>query len=210
MQPDDVAIPVAHLAHEGRIPGLRLVVRQIGMEEQIGLGGDSEAAAREVVRSRRPRERLGRGENMLDLSGRIPLRRRRHRRRTPLGRARGDAGDLRRARDQSMAVEPGRLLDRADRPAAVVAVEVDPVTRMRTTQCDDAGAGVPRRVAPDVGEAPLVAGAAAAREEVGHPVHGGLAQTLDDQVEIVARRLEAKREGVVEVKQGSPAPIPRG
>jgi hypothetical protein len=92
------------------------------------------------------------------------------------------------------------------RTAAIIAVEVDPVARMRAAQRNDAGAGVPRRITPDVGEAPLVAGAAAARKEVGHPVRGSLAQTFDDQVEIVARRLCCGREGVVEVKQGSPAP----
>ena len=206
VQPDDVAVPVPDLADERRVAGLRLVMRQIGVKQQIGLGRDGQTAAREVVGGRRARERFGRGQDVDNLKAGVPLGWRRRRWRLPHWRARGDARDLCGPRDQSAALKPGRRLDGADRPASLITVEVDPVAGMGPAQGNDAGAGVPGCIAPDIGEPPLVAGAAAAREELRHPVLGALAQTLDDQVEIKTRRLGFGRESVVEVKQGSPAP----
>lgn len=110
-----------------------------------------------------------------------------------------DASDVRRFRDQGAAVEPGRFLDGADRAAALIAVEVDPVAGMRPAQGDDAGAHLARRIAPDIGQPPFVARPAPKREEPWHPMLRGLAQALDDQVEIVAIRLRPERPDVVEV-----------
>ena len=84
--------------------------------------------------------------------------------------------------------QPRGVLDGVDRPAAVAGLEVVPVAGVWATELDDAGAVPPWRVAADVGEPPLIADAAAVREDLRHPRRGRAAQPGDDRFEIVARR----------------------
>src|SRR5690606_35104371 len=105
----------------------------------------------------RAHEWFGARQDVGDLPGGIALRRGRRCRGAPLGGTGGDTGDLGGPHDQGSAFEPGGLLDGADRSAALIAVEVDPVAGVSTAERDDAGAYLSRRVALDVGEPPLVA-----------------------------------------------------
>ena len=206
VQADNRSVSIANLRDECWVAGLRLPVRQVGMEKEVALRRNVEAPASEVVRGGRAFDRPCSRKNVCDLERRVPLRGGGCRRRAPLGCARCDAGDFGGLDDERPAVDSGRLLDSADRPAALIAVEVDPVAGMRPAQGDDAGARIARRVAPDVREAPLVARAPPVREQSRHPRLSGLAQSLDDQVEVVPRCIAADRLDVVEVKQGSPGP----
>ena len=70
---------------------------------------------------------------------------------------------------------------------------------MRPAQRNDAGTGVARRIAPDIGETPFVADTLAVWKETGHPCFCGLAQSLDNQVQIVARSDCIGRGDIVEI-----------
>ena len=189
----------------GRIAGFGLPMRQVGMEQQVGPAGDGQAAPGQIPRDRRTCDWLRGGQDMRDLQGGVALGGWWCQRRTPRRRTGSDARHLGRLYDQRSALETRRLLDGADRAAALIAVEVDPVTGMGAAQRDDAGSHLARRIAPDVGQPPFVAGPATVRKETRHPCLGGLAQTMHDEIEIVAQGLVAERLDLVEVKQGSPA-----
>ena len=89
-------------------------------------------------------------------------------------------------RKQIASLEPRRLLDRAERTAALTAVEIVPVAGVLALQRDDAAALLARRRTLDVGEPPFVADAAAVGEQPRHPDLRGRAQPGDDGVEVVA------------------------
>ena len=199
MQTNDHAGLIANLPKQRRIAGLRFPVRQVRVEQEIGVRWHEKAAIREIGGGGGACEWHGAREDVGDLERRIALRGRGRLRCSPFRRARRHAGDLGGLDDQRAAVESCGLLNGADRPTAVIAVEVDPVAGMRPAQRDDAGARVARCGAPDVREAPLVARAPAVRKQPRHPRLSGLAQSLDDQVQVVAVRIAAEWLGVVEV-----------
>ena len=103
--------------------------------------------------------------------------------------------------------EAGRVFQRAQWAPAIAAVEIVPVAGVLALQRDDAGALLARRCALDVGEPPFVAHAAAVREQPRHPGLRGCAQPGDDGVEVVADLVRGRIGDVVEVNQGSRAPV---
>ena len=102
-----------------------------------------------------------------------------------------DAVDRRRARelgrvlDQRPSGQAGRVLQRAEWPAALVVIEVDPVAGALALERDHAGALLARLVAPNVGEPQLVADPLAVPEVRGHPRRGGRPQPRDDGIQVV-------------------------
>ena len=102
------------------------------------------------------------------------------------------AVDRRRARELGRVLDQrrpvgGRVLQRAERTAALVVLEVDPVAGALALERDHARALLARLVAPDVGEPQLVAHAPAIAEVRGHPAPGGRPQPGDDGVQVVVR-----------------------
>src|SRR5690606_32781064 len=99
--------------------------------------------------------------------------------------------------------------ERAQRPAALAAVEVDPVAGVLASEHDHAGAVLSRRRAIDIGKTPFVAVTPTVREMLRHPGASPVTQAGHDGVEIVMDRGRSGGCDVVEVKQGSPALAPR-
>ena len=104
--------------------------------------------------------------------------------------------------------KPRRLLDRAKRATALSTVEVVPVAGVLALQRDDAGALLARSIAADIGEPPLVADTASVGKMPWHPGLCRRAQEGHDGVEVVADLRRKWMGRVVEVNQGSRAPVP--
>ena len=162
---DDRAGPVADDADQRRMAGAGVPVGEVRVEAQVGVVEDLEPALPEIGLGLRAGDRHGMAQDELDLLGGVlPARSRRRPR-----RHREVPGDARGMVEERGAGQPGGVLDGVDRPAAVAGLEVVPVAGVRAAQLDDAGAVPPRSVAADVGEPPLVADAAAVREERAAP-----------------------------------------
>ncbi len=73
VQPDHLAAAIAHLPQQGGIAGLRFPMRQIGVEQQIGLVRDGQCAPGEIGRGRRVRDRHRAREDMRDILRGIAL-----------------------------------------------------------------------------------------------------------------------------------------
>ena len=98
------------------------------------------------------------------------------------------------------------MLERAERTAALVVLEVDPVAGALALERDHARALLARLVAPDVGEPQLVAHAPAISEVRGHPARGGRPQPRDDGVQVVVGLRQAEWSGIVEIDHDTPTP----
>ena len=171
-----------------RKPAAAFPMGQVGVEEEIGAVGSptiraiSGTARPTCLRSDLPVDRMNSISRLWSFAA-----------------ERGDAASARRCwwcarleadrtrqrrANSSRPVRPVAVLHAAQRPAALAAVEVDPVAGVIALQRDDAGALLARRIALDVGEPPFVADPPAVREQPWHPAVGGVAQPRDDRIEV--------------------------
>jgi hypothetical protein len=202
---DALACGVAHDRDQRRIPGARVPVGEIGVEQEVGGLGKAQPAAGEVGLACRARERRRPRQDELDLAGGAlgPLLLA-----DALGYRVFDAIDRRRARqlrcvlDQRPPGQARRVLEGAERTAALVVIEVDPVAGARALERDHARTLLARLVAPDVGEPQLVPHAPAIPEVRGHPRGGARPQPGDHGVQIVVDLGQADRADATQVNQG--------
>jgi len=210
VQGNHAAGAVANQADDGRETGPRIPMRQIRMEQEVARWRDREPSCAQIGLPRCAGDRDGPGEDDLDFSGRVFLRPRGSRRRFATRWRRGRPSDqIGGIGEEVAALEAGRLFKRAQRPAALAAVEVDPVAGVLASERDHAGAVLSRRRAIDIGKTPFVAVATAVREVLRHPGVGPVTQASHDGVEVVMDRGRSGGGGIVEVNQGSPALAPR-
>lgn len=99
--------------------------------------------------------------------------------------------------NQGTPIETGRVLNSADRSAALIVIKVEPVAGVGTFERDHAGAVLAGGLATDVGEPPFGPALAPIREQARYPGLGSLAQALCDPVgmafDVRSQRLRPSR-----------------